>query len=44
MFPTKIRNKGKMPTLTTSTQHQTGSPKNGERQEKEINGIQNGKK
>ena len=40
---TKIRNKTRMPSLTTPIQHSNDSPTKAIRQEKEIKGIQIGK-
>ena len=43
IFPTKIRNKTRMPTFTTPIQHSTEVLATAIRQEKEIQGIQIGK-
>ena len=42
-LPTKIWKKIRMPTLTSSIQHSTGSPSHGSQIRKEIKGIQSGK-
>ena len=42
-FLTKIRNKTRMPSLTTPIQHSTGSTSHSNQTEKAINGIQIGK-
>ena len=43
VFPTKFRNKTRMPTLTTFTQHSIGNPINSSRARKKIREIQIGK-
>ena len=42
-FPTKIKNKTRMTSLTTPIQHSIGNPSHRIRQEKAIKGIQIGK-
>ena len=43
-FPTRIRNKTRLSTLTTSIPHSVGSPSHSNEAKKEIKGIQIGKK
>ena len=42
-IPSKIRNKTRVPTLTTTIQHSFGSPSHNSQRRKEIKGIQIGK-